>query len=556
MSSKPTILIAGAGPTGMCAAIEAARRGIGVIVVEAKSADQPADAKCNSMASRTLETLRRFGVADQVRAAGLPDAYPTDVMYATSMCGPELTRIAMPSRDERKADLSAQDFPDAHWRTPEPYVRVSQLYSNPILAQRMRSLPGVTVHYDTEVLGYEQDDTGVSLRVKGSDGAEKLLRGAYLIAADGGRSPVRYQMGVKLAGDAELAHTRSSLIRAPGLRGLFGNRRAAWMSWIVNHKVRGVVVAIDGEDLWLVHRTLPHGERDFDALDKRQSILDMLGVDADFAFEIVHHEDWVGRRLVAERMRDGRVFLAGDAAHLWVPFAGYGMNAGIADGVSIAWLLTNVLQGWAGPAMLDAYEAERHPITEQVSRLAMQSMAEIMDALGKNVPPAAMSSRYNPAGMAIRKVMGAKLHALNVPQFAPEGLNFGYYYDRSPIIAYDGEAAPAYTMGSVTPSTVPGCRLPHFWLAPGVSVCDRLGLAYTVLRFDRQLDLSPLIEAAHAARMPLALLDAPPQAGDPAFQHPLMVVRQDMHVAWRGDSLPADCRPLIALLCGKRGALA
>lgn len=553
MNNETSILIAGAGPVGICAAIEAARRGMTVTVVEANPANHPADAKCNSVSSRTLEILRRFGIAEDVRAAGLPDDYPTDVIFATSVSGLELTRIEMPSRNERKPVPFRQGDPDARWRTPEPYVRVSQIYSNPVLAKLMHATPGITVHYNTEVLGYSQDEYGVDLRVKGSDGEENTLRGKYLIGADGGRSRVRHQMGVKLTGDAELAHTRSSLIRAPGLGKLFGTNRKAWMCWIINHKIRGVVVAIDGKDTWLVHRTLPEGERNFHAMDLHQSIRDMLGVGDEFEYEILHHEDWVGRRLVAERMRDRRVFIAGDAAHLWVPFAGYGMNAGIADGVNIAWLLSNVLQGWADPAMLDAYEAERHPITDQVSRLAMKSMLDIMEALGKNKPPAAMSSKYNPAGVAIRKVMGGKLHTLNVPQFAPEGLNFGYYYTGSPIISYDDEPAPEYTMGTVTPSTVPGCRMPHFWLAPGVSVYDKLGPAYTLLRFDPLLDVTPLTEAAANAGMPLALLDALRQDGDPAFKHLLLIVREDQHVAWRGNVLPADAHWLIGKLCGRAG---
>lgn len=552
MSRMASILIAGAGPVGMCAAIEAARRGIDVTVVEAKSAGSRADAKCNTVASRTLEVLRRFGIAEQVRSAGLPDDYPTDVIYTTSIAGPEMTRIALPSRAERRQERFPVGYPDAHWRSPEPFVRVSQIYLNPILDQCLRSTPGITVMDDTSVSGYRQHPDAVDLLLRDAQGQESVISGKFLIAADGGRSVIRQALGVRLQGDAELGHMRSSLIRAPGLKALFGNRRSAWMSWVVNHKVRGVVVAIDGEETWLLHRQLPTGERNFDSMDLHQSIRDLLGVDESFSYELLNHEDWVGRRLVAERFRNGRVFLAGDAAHLWVPFAGYGMNAGIADGVHIAWLLSNVLQGWADPAMLDAYEAERQPITEQVSRLAMQSMVDTMEAIGKGTPPPSLSSRYNPAGIAIRKVMGSKLHKLNVAQFAPEGLNFGYYYQGSPIIEYDDEPAPSYTMGSVTPSTVPGCRLPHFWIKPGESVYDRLGPAYTLIRFDPRLDIKPLVTAAEAARMPLAVLDLMKPEGDAAFRHRLLIVRQDQHVVWRGDGLPQAPAQLVAKLCGHR----
>jgi len=545
------LLIAGAGPVGMCAAIAAASRGIEVVVVEAGSADRPADAKCNTVASRTMETLRGFGIAQQVRDAGLPDDFPTDVVYASSVAGPEFTRIGLPSRAERRPDPFPKGFPDAGWRTPEPLVRVSQLYLNPILARRMHATPGITVLYDTEVLGYEQDAEQVRVQVKDRAGTARTLTARFLIGADGGRSPIRHAMGVRLQGDAELARMRSTLVRAPGLKALFDGRRPAWMTWIANHKVRGVAVAIDGDDTWLLHRQVPSGSSDFDALDLHGSIRDLLGVTEDFRYEVLNHEDWIGRRMVASRFRDGRVFLAGDAAHLWVPFAGYGMNAGIADGMNIAWLVANVLEGWANPAMLDAYEAERHPITEQVSRLAMQSMLDTVDVMAENTVPPSLASRFNPAGIAMRKVIGAKLHKLNVPQFAPEGLNFGYYYEGSPVIAYDGEKAPPYTMGSVTPSTVPGCRLPHFWLAPNDSVYDHLGPAYTLLRFDSALLVEPLLEAAREARMPLELLDVPARCDDRAFRHALLIVRRDQHVVWRGNMVPALPSNLIEKLCGR-----
>ncbi len=547
MNGQPAIVIAGGGPVGMCAAIEAARQGVSVTLIEQRPEGLPPSAKCNTVAARTMETFRRFGFADQIRAAGLPDDYPTDTIYTTSITGPELTRIRMPARSER----AMPGFADSHWRTPEPMVRVSQIYVEPIIQAHLRTLPNITVLYQTSVTGYQQDAEGVDVQCTGADGAAFTLRASYLLGADGGRSVIRKTMGVKLSGDAELAHTRSSLIRAPGLRALWGDRRPAWMSWVVNHKVRGNVVAIDGKDTWLVHRALPQGERNYETLDMDQSIRDVLGVGKEFAYEVLNHEDWVGRRLVAERMRDGRVFLAGDAAHLWIPYAGYGMNAGIADGTHLAWLLSQVIQGWASPHILDAYEAERHPITEQVSRHAMQSMLDSVEAMGNNAVPVALSSRFNPIGAGLRTVLGAKLFKLNVPQFAPEGLNFGYYYDKSPIICYDGEKQPDYTMGSITASTVPGCRMPHFSLTDGSSVYDKLGPAYTLLRFSPQANTDALETAAKEADMPLKVLNIPLPQDLPEFSHALLMVRQDQHVVWRGNSIPHDSARLIALLCGR-----
>ena len=116
-----------------------------------------------------------------------------------------------------------------------------------------------------------------------------------------------------------------------------------------------------------MHNYLRDDEEDFESVDRDQSIRDILGVDYSFKYEIISKEDWFGRRLVANRFRDGHVFLCGNSAHVWVPYAGYGMNAGIADAANLAWLLAARLNGWGGPSILDAYEAERLPeITEQV----------------------------------------------------------------------------------------------------------------------------------------------------------------------------------------------
>ena len=530
----------------MSLAIDAAMRGVDVVVLEARQAGEPPSSKCNTVAARTLEIFRRLGVADAVRAAGLPDGFPTDVIYCTAISGYELTRIRQPSRAER----GQPGFPDSDWPTPEPVVRVSQLYLEPILLERMRREPRITLLNQTVFERYEQDEAGVTVFAKDADGEDVVVRARFLAGCDGGRSSVRRQMGVELRGDAQLGRTRSSLIRAPGLGALFGDRRPAWMSWVSNPRVRGTVIAIDGRDVWLAHRSLSGRMQDFDDLDFDQSIRDLLGVGADFTWEVLNHEDWVGRRLVAERFRDGNVFIAGDAAHLWVPFAGYGMNAGVADAMSLSWAMCAVANGWAPEGFLAAYEAERQPITEQVSRLAIGKVMENAAVLGAGpVPPVLEAATAE--GEAARVELGARLREINMAQFAPAGLNFGYFYDRSPIIAYDGEAAPPYDMGSWTPSTVPGCRMPHFWLAAGRSVYDALGADYTLVRLRADLDAASLTAAAAAQGLPLKLVDAAAPVG--LFEAPLLIVRHDQMIAWRGDSAPPDAAGLVDRLRGAAG---
>jgi len=272
-------------------------------------------------------------------------------------------------------------------------------------------------------------------------------------------------------------------------------------------------------------------------------------VGPDFQYEVISKEDWVARRLVANRFRDRKVFIAGDAAHLWVPYAGYGMNAGIADAVHLSWLLAARLQGWAEESILDAYETERQPITQQVSNFAMDHAQKMIKAR-RAVPP--NIEEPGPAGEALRAEIGQEAYDLNVQQFCCAGLNFGYFYQDSPILVTDDEAPPSYSMGSFTPSTVPGCRAPHFWLADGRSLYDAFGPGYTLLRFDPGADVQPLLAAAQSRAMPLDLVEV--QAGEvpPAYRHKLVLCRADQHVVWRSDAVPADAAGLVDLLRGAR----
>jgi hypothetical protein len=368
-----------------------------------------------------------------------------------------------------------------------------------------------------------------------------------MVGCDGGSSGVRKKIGAKLEGTAVIQRVQSTFIRAPELRAMIPGK-PAWSYYSVNPRRCGTMFAIDGHETWLVHNHLNAEEPEFDSVDRDRSIREILGVGPDFRYEVISKEDWVGRRLLSNRFRDRRVFLAGDAAHLWVPYAGYGMNAGIADAINLSWLLSACVQGWADERILDAYEAERQPITEQVSHFAMDHAQKMIRA--RRAVPADVEAP-GAEGDALRAEIGREAYELNVQQFCCAGLNFGYFYTGSPIIATDGEEPPTYSMGSFTPSTVPGCRAPHFWLAGGRSLYDAFGPGYTLLRFDRGIDVSALVQGAKSCDMPLAVVDVDAAEIPPAYRHRLVLCRADQHVAWRGDRLPGDVGDLVARLRGQ-----
>lgn len=542
------VVVVGAGPVGLTIAMDLAKRGIDVVVVESRSEDEPAEAKCNTISARTMEIFRQLGVADQARACGLTDDFPTDVVYATVANGEEITRIVMPSRKERVSPdgLNASGFPDSHWETPEPVVRASQLYLNPILLEHAKTFDRIIVLTETTFLSYVDHGDQVSVACRSKDGEQLVIQCRYLIGCDGASSSVRKQMGVKLEGDVEISKMRTTLVRCPEIKQLLADR-PGWMTWVLNPRVTGVIVAIDGEELWLLHRGV-RMNADFDSVDRDQSIRDMLGVGQNFSWDVVHHQDWMARRMVASRFRQNNVFVCGDAAHIWVPFAGYGMNAGIADANNLSWMMAAVLNGQADESLLEAHERERHPITEQVSKFAMNKALEYSEAVQERKIPKLLESK-NFLGRFLRHRIGRRMYEMNLPQFACQGLNFGYYYEDSPIIHYDGEAPPKYDMGHATASTVPGCRLPHFWVSPGVSIYDELGPVYTLLCFNEVKAKGPFTGAFAAAGLPLKVMAVGSHPS--AYDRKYVLARTDQHVAWRGDVLPDNVQEFVVRCGGK-----
>ncbi len=545
MSSLDTeIIIVGAGPVGMTLALDLAWRGIAVTLVESRAPGEPPSVKCNHVSARSMEIFRRLGVVADVRNAGLPSEFPNDVAYRIDVAVPqsEFCRISIPCRRDR---YTAQSGPDTWWPTPEPPHRINQIYLEPCLFRHVSANPRIRVLNRTRVDAVSQDARGVTVAATDLDGDRKWsIRGAFLVGCDGARSGVRKAMGTALQGTAVVERVQSSYIRAPTLLGLLGE--PAWMTMSFNRHRRGTVVAIDGRDNWLIHNFLNENEPEFDSVDRDWAIRAILGVGSDFEYELLTKEDWIGRRLVAEHFRKERMFICGDAAHLWAPYAGYGMNAGIADATDLSWMLAARLKGWGCDALLDAYEAERLPITQQVSHFAMSQAMKV----ARQHREVSSAMQFESLSESARRDFGKQVYDLTVHQFCCGGLNFGYFYDRSPVIAYDDAKHPDYTMYDFTPSTVPGCRTPHVWLRDGRSLYDAMGPDYTLLCFSPDIAVDDIRAAAAARGVPLRVLDLSREDHAGVYDRKLVLLRPDQHVAWRGDATPAEPTALFELVRG------
>ncbi len=542
---KTKVLIVGGGPVGLTLAMDLAWRGIDVVVAEKRPENEPPNVKLGQIGARSMEIFRRLGVAEKLKGIGLPADYPNDIVSATSVTGIELSRVPIPARGQRGTPAALG--PDTSWPTPEHTHRCNQMYFEPVLFAHAAEQPRIRILYRTMVTGFTQGVDGVIAEAEDLDrGTRTTIAADYLVGCDGASSFVRKAIGAEFVGTPVLQYAQSFHIRAPQLRSMLGDR-PAWLYFSLNPRRSGVTMTVDGRERYNIQNFSYPGETGLSHLDRDWVVRSILGVGPDFEYEVESYEDWVGRRLVARKFRDRRVFVCGDAAHVWMPLGGYGMSAGIADAANLAWKLTGVIDGWASPEILDAYEAERQPITEQASRIISDIAYQVMMQRKELSPDI---ERMDAVGEAARAAAGELAYALDVEQQCCGGLNFGYFYDSSPIIAYDGESAPTYTMGTFTSTTVPGCRAPHVWLDGRRSLYDALGAGFGLLRLDPTVRVAGIVEAAAARSLPMVVLDVSPAEAAGHYQHKLVLVRPDQHVAWRGDVEPAAPLELIDLVRG------
>ncbi|NMM04214.1 FAD-monooxygenase [Paraburkholderia sp. RP-4-7] len=522
------VLIIGSGPTGLSLAIELGSRSIPCVVIERNERVGYAP-RAKTTNVRTREHLRRWGIAEKLaEASPLGLDYPSTIKFVTRLNGYALASFenGLDCSPEKNAFYSEH----AQW--------IPQYTLEEVLRLHAQSLPCVQIRFMTELDSFVQDNNGVKATVRNlASGTVETIDSRYLVGADGARSTVRDAIGAKMEGKYGLSRNYNVVFRAPGLAQAHAHGQAI-MYWQVNGEVPSLIGPMDTGDRWFFMPT--NVAPDLKLTHDEAAALIRKATGIDLPYEILSSDEWVASRLIADKYRDRRVFLAGDACHLHPPMGGYGMNMGVADGVDLGWKLAATVQGWGGERLLGSYEAERRPVHNFVMDEAVANHA----VLGAQLFQAGIENA-DEDGERIRACATEQIQRQKAREFKNLGVVLGYRYHDSAVIVSDGSPEAPYDSTAFTPCARPGCIAPHAWLDDDRSLYDTFGTGFTLLVAgspdnNDSAALERATREAAEASVPLTI-SAPAHKGlDELYEARFALIRPDQHVAWRGDTWPDD----------------
>ncbi len=446
------VLIVGGGPVGLTVSLLLSQQGIRSLLVER----HPGTAilpKARGINARTMEMYRQLGIETSIREAGLSPERTGFIVWAESLAGNEIERR-----------IPGRMAPANRTASPVLNCLCAQDDLEPVLRRFAEARPDAELRFNTEMIAVEQDADGVTATLLDRvGGCETMVRARYLIAADGSQSRVRPLVARAMIGRERVYDSVNILFRAD-LRPWVQDRPAA-LYFVEQPDLRATFLTINAHDRWgfLIHSLKQYGYTPDGFTPQRCIDLIRKGVGKpDIRVEILGVSYWEASAIVADRYRERRLFLAGDAAHEMPPTGGFGMNTGVQDAQNLVWKLAAVLKGQAGESLLDTYHAERWPLATMTTRASLENSLSM--------------------GRTARQD-GAKLAR---PEFLNEqGLIFGASYQSSAVIP-DGSLSPevADPVTQYVPSARPGSRAPHVWLDRNggrISTIDLFGGRFVLL---------------------------------------------------------------------------
>lgn len=538
------VLIVGAGSVGLSLAGELGWRDIPCMLVEKAQSLNP-HPRANAVANRTMEYYRRWGIDGRIAQTGIPSDMPGRYFWVSTLAGQKIHQIDLPPPARIQANATGGYASDEFSWSPYLKTITGQDEVERILLDHARSRPSVELHFQTELMTFEDRGDHVAAVLRDHrNGETREVTCRYLVACDGGRSPVRETLGQPMSGRAALARFVSIYFRSAQFleAGNFGHGN---IFFPLHRDYRGFILNWDGRETFTYHLILPEGA-DWQDVDPVETVRSVVGAPVDV--ELYAMQPWTAHALTADSYRPSdNIFLAGDAAHLFTPTGGFGMNTGVSDAIDLAWKLQAMLQGWGGDRLLDSYNTERQPVGRRNTSAAATSFDELFacmqhgDELDADTPAAsALRDRLRDSLKQQEKLISSS------------GTLLGYRYEGSPIVVPDGTPEPDDHPRRYLPVVRPGHRAPHLWLEDGRALMDSFGPDFTLLVTDPALmaEAERLARALRDRCVPVDVVAQTAPAVAETYGRGLVLIRPDMMIAWRGDSVPGDAAGLIDRVTG------
>ncbi|KXH60580.1 FAD binding domain-containing protein [Colletotrichum nymphaeae SA-01] len=554
------VLVVGAGPAGLLLALQLAKNGIQSLIAE-RNLDSTKWPKMDITNCRSMELLRRLGIADDLRTQGVPQHYSFDVLFSTGLSenGELIDKWNLSSPDEWRQRIHACNDGSM---PREPYQRCSQAIFEAWLKRRIESEELVEDHFGLKFETCTETSDGVkSELVNVVTGERHMVISQYLVGCDGAGSSVRRQLDIKMIGGPVpsamyLIHFKSRDLTALHKQGQF---------WHIFFTSGSVVISQDEINTWTIHLPISL-DTDWKSLDPTESIYRGLGgslapypIKVD---EILVCSSWRPNITIAERFASEsfRVFLAGDAAHQNIPTGGYGMNTAVGDVFDLGWKLSAVLNGWGGQELLRSYEVERKPVAIRNIERSGQHF-QVHQTYIKWVVDGGPDVLFNKEE---RRLLFNRIKAhteTHQGENKDHGIEMGYRYNASPVIlqneAGEGEQEPSWDPRAFVPSSWPGGRAPHVYLRDGkTSIFDLFGVGFSIIDFTQAGTWSQEFDAAAGVlNIPLTKIHLPGEMhARKVWGRDAVLIRPDDHIAWRSplDGKRPDIRAVLETASGKQ----
>ena len=444
MHDKTPVLICGAGPVGLTTSILLSRLGIQNLLIEKRGSVSTLP-RARGVMSRSVEIWARFGLYDELTRVSLPPHWCSEFVYCDTLAGDLIGR--MPSNcmaPNAQARNTAYDF-----------RCTAQDHIDSMLLRHAQTYREAEIRFSNELTGYRQEDDVVVVNVRSADGSDQEIRAQWLVAADGGKSPLREMAGIGCTGPAAIRTFVNNHFSADLSRWTGG--REGTLMWILAPGLIGCFQPLDGKQRWMCQFALEPGADSLETWTPERVVRrlrDMINDPAaeDVQFQLHSTYTYTVAATVANRLRDGRLLLVGDAAHRIPPAGGFGMNTGIQTAHNLAWKLASVIRGEASDVLLDTFDTERREVARRACEFGRINVGYLRAI---EVAPTREEKR---SAIAASKQFG---------NWA--GLDLGVHYEGPGAFVPDDVPIPAVDDSVIefVPHAKPGHRAPHIWVRQG-----------------------------------------------------------------------------------------